>query len=317
MTWFKDYKGILVLLMATILLLATAACGRPDGQEDEHKGKTVTLYYLDAEGTGFVPVSYTLENLKDPHAETNEILRVLSSPDENRTSPYQASIPKEVAVNSIEILEGQEKIDFGAGYNRLDDVEEAMMRISVVKSVLQIDGVDSVSFSVDDTSLIGTDGVPVGLMTDDTFILDDEDSESVYTTKKRVTLYYADKSGKKMAAVDKTLTATDNMPMTECILNELKNPPEGGKYISPLPPDLKIRQVQIRDNICYVDLSSDIETLAPDVDEQITVYSMVNSLASLNASYQVQFTVEGKRRSKLNDFKGFDGLLSPDLSYSK
>ncbi len=194
-----------------------------------------------------------------------------------------------------------------------------MLRISVVKSVLQVDGVDSVTFSVDDTSLIGTDGMPVGLMTDDTFILDqeEEESESVYTTKKRVTLYYADKTGKKMVAVDKTLTAEDNMPMTECLLNELKNPPEGGKYLSPLPQDLEILQVQIRDNICYVDLSSDIETLASDVEEQITVYSMVNSLASLNASYQVQFTVEGKRQSKLNDFEGFDGLLSPDLSYSK
>ena len=70
-------------------------------------------------------------------------------------------------------------------------------------------------------------------------------------------------------------------------------------------------------NICYVDLSSGIENAAVDVKEKVTVYAMVNSLTDLDTAYQVQFTIDGKKVSKLNEFEKFDVLLTSDFSLCK
>lgn len=70
-------------------------------------------------------------------------------------------------------------------------------------------------------------------------------------------------------------------------------------------------------NTCYVDLSSDIENAVADVKEKITVYAMVNTLTDLDTAYQVQFTIDGKRVSKLNEFEKFDTLLTSNFSLCK
>ena len=70
-------------------------------------------------------------------------------------------------------------------------------------------------------------------------------------------------------------------------------------------------------NICYVDLNSNIENAAVDVKEKVTVYAMVNSLTDLDTAYQVQFTVDGKTVSKINEFEQFDTLLTSDFSLCK
>ena len=56
---------------------------------------------------------------------------------------------------------------------------------------------------------------------------------------------------------------------------------------------------------------------AVNVKEKVTVYAMVNSLTDLDTAYQVQFTIDGKKISKLNEFENFDALLTSDFSLCK
>ena len=44
---------------------------------------------------------------------------------------------------------------------------------------------------------------------------------------------------------------------------------------------------------------------------------MVNTLTDLDTAYQVQFTIDGKRVSKLNEFEKFDTLLTSNFSLCK
>lgn len=55
---------------------------------------------------------------------------------------------------------GKENIDFGAAYGQLSHVKEVLLRTSVVKSLLQIKGVEGITFSVNGSSLLDTDKVP-------------------------------------------------------------------------------------------------------------------------------------------------------------
>jgi len=304
----RKLTGLFFIVLSVCLM--AAGCINQPSEEDEHKGDEISLYYLNSTEDDFFVKKYTLANADDPVKESQEVLGLLANRDEADSAEYKISVPDEVGVNSIKVKKGTEVIDFGSGYHQMDAVTESMMRIAVVKTLTQIDGVDKVTFTINGESLLGYDGNPIKEMTADQIILS-QDFNSIYTQKKKVTLYYSDTKGQKLIAHKVTLTAKDNQPMTDCILETLKKAPEDqDKMISPLPEGLVINQTQIVGNICYVDLSSEIHNLVPDVEEEVTVYSMVNSIASLNDTYQVQFTVDGERVKNLNGFDGFDRPLS-------
>ena len=102
---------------------------------------------------------------------------------------------------------------------------------------------------------------------------------------------------------------TENLSPEMAALYALKHPPGDSGLQSPLPGNLRIRSTEIVDNICYVDLSPEIEEISSGITEEVKVYSMVDTLASLNSAYQIQFLVEGKKLQELNDFENFDQLL--------
>lgn len=318
-------RRYLCFLFGIVLLLAfMGGCGaakkndtNTEAVSGKKTGAAIDLYYLNAAEDGYHKVSYTLENGDDPLKASKEVIYRLSDTEDNNTDAYKASISPGIAVNDVTLKGGSETIDFGAGYNQLDNVQEALLRTSIVKSVLQIDGVDSVTFTVNGSSLMGTDKAPVGVM-DEGSILVDDDTASIYAHRQHVKLYYANHKGTKLVAYETDLTLTDNVPVETQVLLALMTPPEGRTDLkSPLPEDFSVNQTQVLNNVCYVDLGSEIENAMTDVKEKITVYAMVDTLSELDTAYQVQFTIDGEKVDKLNDFEGFQSLLSSDYSLCK
>lgn len=328
----KRKKVYLFFLLSLLLLLSLCGCGRSRGaSEPKSEEKTVQekevadkkdgridLYYLNAQEDGFKKVPYTLKNKEDTKKASSEVIYKLSDTEGNNTNKYKASVFDGIALNDVTLTkDGTVNVDFGAAYGQLSHVKEVLLRTSVVKSLLQIDGIKGVTFSVNGSSLLDTDKVPVGRMDNNTILTDNGD-KSIYSAKKKVKLYYANETGDKLISCVRKVEVDDNVPLETQVLLMLKNPPASKKNLrSPLPKDFYVNQTQIMNNTCYVDLSSDIENAVADVKEKITVYAMVNSLTDLDTAYQVQFTIEGKRVSKLNEFEKFDALLTSDFSLCK
>lgn len=336
----KGKKRYLSFLLCLLLLLSLCGCGKSttsqeskseeqtttkkesgnkdSNEENDNKEGKIALYYLNAQEDGFKKVPYTLENKKDIRKASFEVIYKLSDTEGNNTNEYKASVFDGIAVNDITLAEdGTVNVDFGAAYGQLNHVKEVLLRTSVVKSLLQIDGIKGITFSVNGSSLLDTDKVPVGLM-DESTILTDDGEKNIYSAKKKVKLYYTNETGDKLIPYVKEITVEDNVPLETQVLLMLKNPPISKRNLkSPLPKDFHVNQTQIMNNICYVDLSSDIENAVADVKEKVTVYAMVNSLTDLDTAYQVQFTIDGKRVSKLNEFDKFDALLTSNFSLCK
>ena len=308
-------KRISYVIFLVSLLTLTVLCGcdkstksaqekqeKTENQEqvtkeetDRKKNNTINLYYLNAQEDGFK----------------------LSDTENNNTNKYKASIFDGVVINDVNVIRGKATIDFGAGYIQLSHTQEVLLRTSVVKSLLQIQGIDGVLFSVNGSSLLDNDKMPVGLMEASTILTDDGQAD-IYSAKKKVKIYYTNETGDKLIPYLTELTVTDNVPLETQVLLALKNPPASKKNLkSPLPSDFYVNQTQILNNICYVDLSSEVEKAAVNVKEKVTVYAMVNSLTDLDTAYQVQFTIDGKKISKLNEFENFDALLTSDFSLCK
>lgn len=331
----KKRISYVIFLISLLSLVALCGCGKgaksaqekqekTESQEqvtkegaDKKKGSTIDLYYLNAQEDGFKKVSCKLQHSDDPTEAANEVLYKLSDTENSNTNKYKASIFDGVVINDVSVNRGKATIDFGAGYIQLSHAQEVLLRTSVVKSLLQIKGISGVLFSVNGSSLLDSDKVPVGLM-DSSTILTDDSQVNIYSAKKKVKLYYTNETGDKLIPYLKELTVTDNVPLETQVLLALKNPPASKKNLkSPLPSDVYVNQTQILNNVCYVDLSSEVEKAAVNVKEKVTVYAMVNSLTDLDTAYQVQFTIDGKKVNKLNEFENFDTLLTSDFSLCK
>lgn len=328
----KKRRYFLTFFMSLLLLSCLCGCGSSTDSAKKAQVKTkneeqttgekqddrqIDLYYLNAQEDGFKKVSYNLSNPDSPLKASYEVIYKLSDTESNNTNEYKASIFDGIVINEITLERGKENIDFGGSYGQLSHVKEVLLRTSVVKSLLQIKGIEGITFSVNGSSLLDTDKVPVGLM-DSSTILTDNGEEDIYSAKKKVKLYYTNETGDKLIPYLQEVTVKDNVPLETQVLLLLKDPPASKKNLkSPLPKDFHVNQTQIMNNICYVDLSSDIENAAVDVKEKVTIYAMVNSLTDLDTAYQVQFTVDGKTVSKINEFEQFDALLTSDFSLCK
>lgn len=316
----RDHRKIGYLLLLLVLFgILVAGCASAADSEEDTSGQESTgdgvirLYYLDADEDSFHTVDYTLENTEDPLLASYEVVSRLSDTEDSHTEIYKPAIYDDVVVNSISIDGVEETVDLGVGYRQLDAAEAILLRAAMVKSLVQIDGVESVRFTINGDSLLDSDDNPIGPMTKDTFILEEE-ADSLYDSEETVTLYYADMEGSGLIEYKTELSADDNMPMETRVLLELMTAPENTDMQSPLPSDLAINQTQIHNGVCYVDLSKDIENALPGVEEKVMVYAMVNSITALGNATSVQFTVDGEKMESLRDFDSFHLMMTNDYS---
>ncbi|MCD8019121.1 MAG: GerMN domain-containing protein [Clostridiales bacterium] len=317
----KRCYSICFLIMTAMLLMSLTGCKSSDKASDPESstgdaGEQIELYYLNADGNDFEKVSYTMQNPDDPYLAALEIIYMLSNKEDSSASNYKVVITQDVVVNRVEQKEDGLVVDLGSDYYHLSASDAVLIRTSLVMSLVQIDGVDSVGFTINGDELLDNGDNPMGAMDASSFILT-ENEEDLYGQEKDVTLYYANQTGDGLIKYQTTLETEGNIPIETAVLKALKNVPDDLAEvgaISPLPSSVIIYQTQIEGNVCYVDLSSEIESELLGVEENIMVYAMVNSIVSLESASSVCFTVEGEKVDAIRDFEGFHLRMTSDNS---
>ena len=70
-----------------------------------------------------------------------------------------------------------------------------------------------------------------------------------------------------------------------------------------IPEGAELNSVTIKDGICYVDFNEEFVNLNPNIDPEIVIYSVVNSLVELSYINKVQFTING---AMVEEYNGID-----------
>ncbi len=121
--------------------------------------------------------------------------------------------------------------------------------------------------------------------------------------KRQVILYFPSENDDWLHPEKREIAVGSPEIEAEEIIQELIAGSTQG-YLSPLPPQAKIRQVFItRDGTAYVDFSRELVERHPSgsAAELVTIYAIVNSLMSnIPAIKQVFFLVEGAERETLS-----------------
>lgn len=297
-------RKIILAAVLCITLLSTA-CGSSyePGNGDPY------VYCLNESGTGLVKVACDIPD-DDTQKAAETVLEKLSAPADD--IEYMSPIPEDVNVNSCELFGGIMEVDFSGEYLNMKSIQEKLMRAAVVQSLVRIDGVNAVSFTVDGEQLLDGEGNAVGLMNEDDFVETASSSPSAYQTDT-LTLYFANKSGDRLVAETREVRYSSNVSKDKLIVEKLMQGPDSEDAYPTINPSANLLSVTTKDKICYVNFDSTFLTGAYDILPELTVYSIVDSLVEGTEATQVQITINGESNAEYMETVDLSQPLKADM----
>lgn len=299
------------VVCAALCLSILTGCG----QEPEETGATVSVYYINKEETKITAVQKPLEG--DTLREQTQ--NTLESLGENPVELSLRTAVKGFSVKSWEVKDAQLVLDLSTEYKKLPASTEVLIRAAIVRTLTQLEGIDTVSFTVGGEALTDSLGAVVGPMTAEMFI-DNAGREINAYEKTRLKLYFADETGTRLVEViTQPIVYSSNISMEKLVLEQLIAGPstEDGEAYPVISSSAKVLGVTVKDGVCYVNLDENALTQVGNVTAETEIYAIVNSLAELPNVSRVQIAVDGRSdmvfREKIQLSGAFDRNL--DLVY--
>ncbi len=303
----KKSRKAAVLLPILVFLIALTSCGKEKQQGQYH----YNIYYVNRESTHVVTQEYDTDtSSENMDVLLEELLGKLKDTTEN--PEYIAPLPD--SFQGYTLIEGQINLDFQEGYLSLEPISEILCRAAVVRTLTQVKGIDTVTFSVLGEALTDSLGIPVGAMTADSFV-DNAGTEINAYAEAEFHLYFANQQGDALVEVSREVVYNSNISMERQVMEELvKGPDEQQKGgYSTINPAVSILGVTVTDGVCYVNLSREFLTPMGGVTPEVTLYSIVNSLVELPNVNKVQIAVDGETNINYQDGISLTTVLERNL----
>ena len=284
-------KKMLILVLGCLLLLS--ACSMPKQPVTSVFGnqETVVLYFANSQGTDLIPVN--LNVYEKPQAELPGL--VMEKLLEGPTSP-ELSRAIRLGTKLLTVAKEQTlvKVDVSKEFYHEESIYDVLAISSIVKSLCSISGVDSVFMTVEGQPLLTAEGTELGILKESDVVFD---ADALTEDESNITLYFSDTNAEYLTREIRQVKVPRGELMEKIVLTELINGPKGngGRTI---PQETKIRSVETKDKVCFVNLSSEFITKnnVGIAAEQLTIYSIVNSLTELSNVDKVQFLIEGEKK---------------------
>lgn len=305
----KKKKWLLRIAYAVIVCMILLPCLFFMGSKLGSSGlESAEVYYL-------VSANNSLKEVRENimlEAETSDMafhLLELMKEDPKKDGMVSA-VPAEIEFLSVYLENKTATVDVSAPYLALGNAEEVVCRSAIVWTLTSLENIDNVELTVEGRPLRNQQGEEIGVMNRQNVCIDG--NVPAETTEYAILkLYFTNADGTDFQIEDRVVEVNANQAREKTILEQLiAGPLEKGCYAT-VPSDTKIRDVTTtKDGICYVNLSQDFltKTASANINEVVTVYSIVNSLCELEEVEKVQFLVEGE---KIEDYKGVLDFSTP------
>jgi len=279
--------GKLVFILICFGLLA-AGCG---GREDSGK-EIFQIYYVSNSETKVEMHTHEMES-EEPEGYLEELVACLSQEPEKLE--YKPPLAMGFQVLSMKLEDSKLQIDVDAAYKNLPVTTEVLVRAALVRTLTQLPEISFVMITVEGNQLYDNNGSTVGLMSADQFIDNDGNEINTYELA-RVRLYFAGESGSELISTYREKHYSTNTSLERLVVEELiagPDPMSENLYPS-INPSTKIINVMTTDGVCYVNLDDSFLTVVNNVSTDVSVYSIVNSLAELSNINKVQILINGE-----------------------
>lgn len=281
----KIAKYVLLLISMAIFALLPAGCAKRQEEMSEYN-----IYYMNPDKTKTIAVDY------EPQAEETEelIAEYLEKLFQETDNPdYQKPVPEQVRLDDWKLEDGQLHLYFNSAYLEMDNIEEVLCRAAIVRTLIQPEGVDCISFYVGDAPLVDDKGTPVGLMTEESFI--ENPGEQINTIQTaNITLYFSNLEGTALLQeIQEDIHYSSNISLEKLVVEQLLKGPQENTGRAVIPDGTKLVNVSVVDGVCFVNLDEGFLNQNYEIAEPVVIYAIVNSLTELTNVNKVQISVNG------------------------
>ena len=298
-------RYVLIMLMIAFAIISLAGCGRSN-DEDVEPDQQVFLYYVTIDDSGIVQVPFEKPVIEqkglDDKAYYEKVvsswITALSGVPENRD--YKSPIDNGMGVRSITYLSGQLSLDFDSVYLNTESLAEVLRRAAIVKTLIQIDGIEGITFTVAGNPLVDSKQMPIGVMTADTFVSNPGAEINSYETTT-VKVYFADEEGEMLIGRTENVGYISNISMERLVVDRVIAGPLNDKTYPTVANTIKVLNVTTKDGICYVNFDDSFLTKTQKVSDEVVIYSFVNSLTELPNVNKVQFMIDSESEISFGD----------------
>ena len=300
-------KKIISALLAAFLVLGLAGCDHLQGRQESQQ---FYLFYINKDLNRSEEIPYEPESVETEAMIGDLIAKQAVRPEED--GDYILLLPEGTTILGYELEDETMILNLSSSYASMSASREILARAGLVRTFVQVPGVRRLKLQVNGSPLLDSSGREVGAMTRDSFV---ENSGKEINTYQSIAmkLYFTDESGSVLLPEERKVYYSSNVPLERAVVEEIvKGPKQDGHYPT-LPAETNILSVTIQEGICYVNFDDSFTNSILSVQEEIPIYSIVNSLASVCHVNKVQFSINGSSSVTFRKNMKLDQLFEQNL----
>ena len=272
-------KKYTVCFLAAVLALLLASCGSSNPQDG------TVVYCLEADEEALATENYAIDLTESETAIQQILDTIANGPGDSDHQEYGA----------------------------MTKDREVLARAGIVRSLMQIEGVRNVSFTIEGAPIMNSKGEEIGTMTSDTFIENSGRQINSYSHAS-INLYYASDDGKHLKRESRSIYYSSSKSIEWAIVERLISGPKVKGNYAVIPPNTHIISITTSEGTCYVNLDESFVSKTLNVSDRLIIYSIVNSLVENCGVTSVQFSVAGETDVKFGSDISLAKPFTEDMS---
>ena len=279
-------KKLLLIFFAALLLFTTACSNISKPQ------KSVVIYFANASGTDLAAVELDVSKKTAAELPRYVMEKLLAGPTDAGMS---RAINTGTALLSITTDKTLVTIDLSKEFYHDEGIHDILAIASIVKSLCSINSIDQVQITVERQPFVTAGGEELGILKEGDIVFD---ADALAQDESNITLYFSDLNAEFLVSEIRRVKVRRGEALEKLVVEELIAGPKSNQNGRTVPQETKIRSIEIKDNVCFVNLSTEFVTknVVGSTAERLTIFSIVNSLTELSGIDKVQFLIEGKKK---------------------
>lgn len=257
-------------------------------QEEEQQ---TYLYQLNEDGDCILRSEYSFEQPDTEGRITEMVAKAAAAPED---TGKKSLLPENTTIKVDNLTDGILTLQLSGAMKGMRNASEVLTIGGLVRTFIQIDGVDGVAFKVNGGALKDSYGKELGVFTESSFVENSGKTINTYLSAS-MTLYFTDQTGTYLVPEIRKVYYSSNESLEQAVLEELiRGPKEEGHY-PVLAADSSITSVIPGGDVCYVNFGKSIDaTSLLSVSAEIPIYAVVDSLAVTCNTEKVQISINGE-----------------------
>ena len=285
-----------ILLSVFLCLLLLSACGST-GEErattEVDNPNRISIFFADTENSKLNEMRFNLRDISDIGCSIEDITGQLFA-ETNLNGDYYKALPDYFIFKNTELTDdGRFIINMDISGQEADPASLVQWKAAIVKSFCQIPHINKVTFSMTDLGMPEGEQVVSETYRAEDFVM--ASSSDGYVQRGVIVLYFANEDGSALKRYDKAVDISNTVSLEQVVIESLLEGPLREGYLPTIPDNTTLNRISVKDGCAYVNLSSQFTGTREGVNSELTVYSVVNSLAELPTINRVQLLIDGDR----------------------